>query len=243
MASSASGPYRDLQVVPQILRNVPLATFYLAADPALTVSLLPEGLSPAPNGRIVLNMWSHSDPRETTGFGGFGAMGIAYLAVEVAGEQGATTDGKTAFPARCWMQHWCNYEPARAYAAKTSGLTILPGQPNVTIAGDRLTGVLELGGRIVISASATVGSEPQGVQSGFSIYHAPRTGPDGAAQVARYVVPWVGDSYLAESPAVALSFDAQAPANALFGGQPPTVLGVTFRRMTLVPYLASVARQ
>jgi len=236
------GRYPDLHVIPQILRDVPLATFYLAADPSVA-SLLPDGLSLAPDGRIVLNMWSHSDARETTGFGGLGAMGIAYFAVEVAGEGGATTDGKTKFPARCWMQHWSNYAPARAYAAKASGLIILPGQPNVTIVGDRLTGSLELEGRKVISASATVGSERLGVQSGFSVYHAQRVGQDGSAEVARYDVPWVGDSYSAENPAVTLSFGVEDhPAYALFGGRAPTVLGVTFRRMTLVPYLASAAR-
>ena len=234
--------YHDLTIRPEILHDIPLATFYLRADPSVMKAALPEGLVPAPNGRLILNIWSQDDPNETTGFGGFGPMGIAYLAIEVAEKSGRTSDGKARFPARFWKRHWCNYEPARRYAAMASGLQILPGSPSATVEGSQLRGRLELDGEVVNEVSANLDLTSHQSTSGYSVYCASRENRAGELEIAEFEIPWVGKSFSASDGKVVMSPVQANPAITLLGGSQPEVLSVGFRRMTLVPYLASAAR-
>jgi hypothetical protein len=186
----------------------------------------------------VLNMWSHEDPNEITGFGGFGPMGVSYLAVEVAGREGASADGTVRFPGRFWLSHWSSFGQARDYAGAASGLRIRPGITTVRITDDKFTAELVVDGRRTIVASAQIGRALLRTMSGHSIYYAERAATDGGTEVAQFEIPWVADAFDAKSPAVEFAFDEETPEWRLVGEQRPTVLGVAFRRITLVPYLA-----
>lgn len=230
--------YPDRPVRPELVRNARLLTVFLEADPAVAGALLPKGLTPLPDGRIVLNMWSHDDPNEITGFGGFGPMSVSYLAVEVAGREGASADGAIRFPGRFWVHHWSSFDRARDYAAAASGLRIRPGETAVRIDNNQFMAELVVDGRRQIMASAQIGEELLGTMSGHSIYYAERIAADGSSEVAQFEIPWVSDAFEAKSAVVEFSFGDGSPEWRLVGHSQPTVLGVMYRRITLVPYLA-----
>jgi hypothetical protein len=230
--------YPDSPVRPELVRNAQLLTVFLEVDQAVVRALLPEGLAPRPDSRIILNMWSHQSSDEITGFGGFGPMSVSYLAVEVAGQEGSSADGSVRFPGRLWVHHWCSFDRVRDYASAASGLRICPGMTNVQIKGGRFFAQLTVGGRVAITASAQIGNERLRTMSGHSIYYAERLSANGRAEVAQFEVPWVSDVFNAELGAAEFSFEEGAPEWQLIGHRHPTVLGVAYRRITLVPYLA-----
>jgi hypothetical protein len=231
-------PYPDLPIPPQLVRNAQLLTVFLEADPTLVGAMLPNALSLRSDSRIVLNMWSHSDPNETTGFGGFGPMSVSYLAVEVAGEEGSSSDGLTPFPGRYWLHHWSSFGPARDYAHATSGLDIMPGKTLARVEDDRFAAQLSIDGRPVISASARIGREKLRTVSGHSVYYAQRIAAAGGFEVAKFVIPWVADAFEAHSADVEFSFPNDKLSASLFRNRRPVVGGVNFRSITLAPYLA-----
>jgi hypothetical protein len=229
--------YASLPVRPQLIRDAQLLTFFLEPDPHIVAALVPFPLAPLHDGRMILNMWSHSDPTGTTGFGGIGPMSVSYLAVEVAGEEGATADESMRFPGRLWLHHWSSLEQARNYAAAASGLDIMPGKTTIRTEGDRMLAELSIAGRKVISAAARVGHEKRRTVTGNSIYYAQRAAGEGGMEVAQFDIPWISDVFDANMPDVKFSFpDGAAPA-LLSVPQLPRVLGVTLRTITLVPYL------
>jgi len=230
--------YPDRPIRPELIRNANLLTVFLEADPAAVGARLPSGLSPRPDGRVVLNVWSHDDPNQMTGFGGLGPMSVCYLAVEVAGQDGASADGSVHFPGRFWVHHWSSSDRARAYALAASGLLISPGETTVEIVDDRFIARLVVDGRTQIAASARIGRQMLGTMSGYSIYYAERDNGEGGAEVAQFEVPWVSDAFDAESASVEFLFEDGAAPWRLVGNRQPTVLGVSYRRITLVPYLA-----
>jgi len=233
--------YADLPLPPQVVRNAPLLTIFLEVDPAIVSGLLPRSLALRPDSRLVLNMWSHSDPNENSGFGSFGKMSVSYLAVEVAGEEGSSADGSTRFPGRYWLYHWSDFGSVRDYARAASGLEIMPGETFVRIDSARLSAGLSIDGTPAITASARVGREKQRTISGRSVYYAQRARSGGGVEVARFEIPWVSDAFDASAAEVEFSFPRNTPPAALFGNHGPLVVGVNFRSITLVPYLAQRA--
>jgi hypothetical protein len=200
-------------------------------------ALIPGPLAPLRDGRVILNMWSHSDATGTTGFGGIGPMSVSYLAIEVAGEEGAIADGSTRFPGRLWLHHWSSLEQARNYAAAASGLDIKRGETTIRTEGDRMLAELSIAGRRVISASARVGHEKRRTVTGNSIYYAQRAAVEGGMEVAQFDIPWISDVFDADTPDVEFSFSEDTTPLLLSDPQHPRVLGVTLRTITLVPYL------
>ncbi|MGN6584816.1 MAG: hypothetical protein ACTHJV_14045 [Rhizobiaceae bacterium] len=245
MTSHSSKPsaYSCLTVAPQIIHDAPLLTIVLSSKPERLHARIPSPLRPHPDGRLILNMWALSDPRQTTGFGAPGPVGVSYLAAEVAGPEGASNDGAVRFPGRVWLEHWSSSEAARAYARAASGLEINAGETEHRVEGDRLTACLRLDGRIVIEARARVGTQKLGLRAGHSVYYGERTAGDGGREVARFDVPWVAEGFPADDPEVAFDFEPNAGATELVDNGAQTVIAVSFRRMTLVPYLASCENQ
>lgn len=233
--------YSDLAVKPQLVRNVPLLTFFLSADPRALARVVPAGLSMHRSARIVLNMWFLPDAQELTGFGSPGPLGITYLAAEVAGEESESADRTMRFPARFWLEHWSSSPAAREYARSASGLEIADGDTRLGFRGDLVETSLHLGERTVITARARVGRDRLNTSSGHSIYYAERASPVGGREIARFDVPWVSDAYGAEDPVVECDFAHNEPALGFIANGRQVVTAVTFRRITLVPYLASGA--
>jgi hypothetical protein len=231
--------YPEMAVRPQIIRNAPLLTFFLSADAAVLGQYIPRPLTRHPSGRIILNMWFLPNPEDTTGFGEPGPVGVTYLATEIAGEEGASADHATHFPGRLWLEHWSSSVAVRRYAHQASGLEIVAGDTSLDFDDGVVTAKLRLGDRAVVTARARVGRGRLRTTSGHSIYYAEREADAGRREVARFAVPWISDLYDADEPAVDFAFaeDASALRFVKNGGQP--VIGVTFRRITLVPYLSS----
>jgi hypothetical protein len=188
-------------------------------------------------------MWALSDPRQTTGFGAPGPVGVSYLAAEVAGPEGASNDGAVTFPGRVWLEHWNSSETVRAYARAASGLEIDAGETELRVEGDRLTARLRLDGRIVIEARARVGTQKLGLRAGHSVYYGERPAGDGGREAARFDVPWVAEGFPADKPEVVFDFGPGTSAADLVDNGAQAVIAVSFRRMTLVPYLASCENQ
>jgi hypothetical protein len=229
--------FADLPIAPQIVRNVPLLTFFLPASSGIGAEI-PEPLSPHRQARLILNMWFLSDAQQMTGFGAPGPMGVAYLAAEVAGEEGGSADGTNHFPARFWLRHWSSSPAARAYADQASGLLIEPGDVVASTIDGVMNIELKLQGRSVVKASARIGDRSIGTASGHSIYYAERDGTDGR-EVARFQVPWVSDAYTAQDPSVKFSFPDDPASPSYVSNGPQAIAAVSFRRITLVPYLSS----
>jgi hypothetical protein len=229
--------YPTLPIRPQLIRNAPLISFFLKGDPDKIRPLIPSPLSAHPSGRIVLNMWSQTDPNQTTGFGGLGAMNVTYLAAEVTGEEGTSADGSVRFPGRYWLQHWSNYAPAREYGRVVSGLDIMAGETEFVWDGPRLRARFSLDGRLAISAQVRAPDVSDRTVSGHSIYYAQRNCPAGGAEVAQFVVPWISDVLAADDAKVEFAFPDASPVLSLLNNGLQTVEAVTLRRITLLPYL------
>ena len=103
---------------------------------------------------------------------------------------------------------------------------------------DVVEAALLLGGHPVVRARVRVGGKKLRTTSGYSIYYAQREAVEGGFQVARFEVPWISDAYEALDPHVELSFSSQASALSVVSNGCPEIKSVSFRRMTLVPYLA-----
>jgi hypothetical protein len=230
--------YPDVAVRPQIVRNAPLLTFVLSGDSSALRRGVPLPLSPHPAARIILNMWFLPDPEDTTGFGEPGPMGITYLAAEVGGEEGASADGATRFPGRLWLEHWSSSAALRGYAHRASGLEIRPGQIDLELRNDVATATLRLADRPVVTAHAHLGRSRQGTIAGHSIYYAERDAASGGRELARFEVPWISDAYAADDPIVDFAFPEQEAALRFVTNGRQSVAPVSFRRITLVPYLA-----
>jgi hypothetical protein len=230
--------FADLPVRPQIIRNAPLLTFFLKGDVDRLRTRLPPPLRPHERARLVLNMWFLAEPYESTGFGSPGPLGVTYLAAEVSGEEGASADGSARFPGRFWLEHWNSSSKARQYAYEASGLHMRPGHTLMTREHDVLSTQLRLGRKMAIAAHARIGSNRIGTSSGYSIYYAERKAPSGGREVARLDVPWIADAYSASDAAVEFSFSNDDPSLTFVANGPQSIEAVSFRRMTLVPYLA-----
>lgn len=241
--SSERPAYGCLTVAPQIIHDAPLLTIVLSSKSERLRARIPDPLRPHPDGRLILNMWALSDPRQTTGFGAPGPVGVSYLAAEVAGPEGASNDGAVRFPGRVWLEHWSSSEAARAYARAASGLEINAGETEFHIEDNRLTARLRLDGRMVIEARARIGTQELGLRAGHSVYYGERAGGDGGRQVARFDVPWIAEGFSADNPEVVFDFEPGTGAADLVDNGAQAVIAVSFRRMTLVPYLASCENQ
>jgi hypothetical protein len=86
--SSARPACGFLTVVPQIIHDAPLLTVVLPSKSERLRARILDPLRPHPDGRLILNMWALSDPRQTTGFGAPGPIGVSYLAAEATGSEG-----------------------------------------------------------------------------------------------------------------------------------------------------------
>jgi len=204
--SSERPAYGCLTVAPQIIHDASLLTIVLPSKSERLRARIPDPLRPHPDGRLILNMWALSDPRQTTGFGAPGPIGVSYLAAKVAGPERASNHGAVKFPGRVWLEHWNSSKAARAYAHAASGLEINAGETELQIEGDRLNARLRLDGRIVIEARARVGTQKLGLRAGHSVYYGECAAGDGGREVARFDAPWVAEGFPADDPEVVFDF-------------------------------------
>ena len=89
-----------------------------------------------------------------------------------------------------------------------------------------------------MTAKARIGHDLLTTISGHSIYYAERDAESGGREVARFEVPWISDAYAADDPTVDFDFPPNEAALRFVTNGPQSVTAVSFRRITLVPYLA-----
>ena len=238
MTSKVESSYFDRPIRPEIVRDAPLLTLFLSGDAERLRRRIPGGLTLHAGTRLILNTWFLPNPDQMTGFGAPGPMGVTYLAAETGGEEGATSDGSLHFPGRVWLEHRSSSAASRRYALEASGLKIREGETSSRLEGDFLRASLHVDDRPVVAVSARIGLGKQATASGHSIYYAERDAAGGGRELARYEVPWISDAYSAQDAVVDFTFPDEDPALSFVSNGPQVVEAVSFRRITLVPYLA-----
>ncbi|KZX53163.1 hypothetical protein A3711_15825 [Erythrobacter sp. HI00D59] len=221
---------------PQLVRNAPMVIVGIRADRANLERALPEGLRPHPDNLVLLNLWESPEAMENTGFGSSGGMDIGYLAIEVEGHDGRSTDGSARWPGRYFYQHWSGFPAARDYAKAVSGLDIDPGRTRLSCRDDLLLASLDLNGRQVVALKARASLDATGIGSGHSNYFARRLGEAGE-EILQLSIPWVGDVLPIEDTEVRFDFPDGHPALEVLANGPAEIAKASFRRLTFVPYL------
>jgi hypothetical protein len=233
--SASTQPY--LGVRPQIIRNAPMLIVSFKGDPKTVREHLPSGLEPHPDGRLLLNLWAHTDPDQNSGFGGYGPMTVGYIAIEVAGHDGSSARGDQRWPARYFAFHWLGSELARSYAREASGLETDFALTTWEKDSDKVVATLIIRGEPAATIRATVGDRILRTGSGHSNYFAVRNSEDGGRDLIKLSIPSVGDVYDAKADAVRFSFPRGAPALTLVANGPVEPLSVSYRSLSFVPYL------
>lgn len=223
----------------QIVRNAPLLTFFLPVERTLVARWLPSTLKLHSKARLVLNMWSIDSASESTGFGTPGPLGVSYLAVEVAGDEGMSLDGAFRFPGRLWLRHWSSHDADRAYAKQIGDLDVRPGDTKVRIDGDRVEATLNLDGALAVRASARLCDTGSAPRSGYSVYYGMAATPP--HKVTRFDIPWISEGRPLEHPSVEFFFGTNEIAAPVVEDGQQAVSEAFFRRMTLVPYAREVS--
>lgn len=223
----------------QVVRDAPLVTIVFRSGRIALQRLLPASLDPHADGRVIFNMWSHEGASCTTGFGAPAPMSVAYFAVEVNGDQGISTDGRARFPGRCWTHHWCSLPAARRYAWEFSGLQLLDGCTSTAWNGSILDAVFLIDGVWQIRASLHVRLDEHTTASGRSIYYSERHPANHPAEVAQFDIPWVADRFNVTNYQVEINEAGNSPWRVLFDDTQPVVESVSYREITLVPYVTS----
>ncbi len=107
----------DVLPAPQLVTNAWMYIVGFEADPQVLKAMLPEGLEPHPNNRVVLNMYTVPDGTETSGFG---AYTLTYVTIEVDGHDSYTKDAPAGFPGR-YFTYYFNSSPVMRKFAKAAG--------------------------------------------------------------------------------------------------------------------------
>ena len=93
---------------PQLVTNAWMLIVGYEADPEAIKAVLPQGLEPHPNNRVVLNMYTVPQADQTSGLG---AYTLTYVTVEVAGQDSYTMGQPTGFPGRYFAYYFKTAPP------------------------------------------------------------------------------------------------------------------------------------
>lgn len=191
---------------PQLVTNAWMYIVGYEADPEVLKAMLPEGLKPHPNNRVVLNMYTVPDGSETSGFGGYT---LTYVTIEVEGHDSYTKDAPVGFPGR-YFTYYFNSSPVMRKFAKAAGIPATAGLTATTVKDGKLTANLEVDGKPFIVSTADVGTEFQGVVGGHLNYFGLLETGD-SNQVVKYPIPWIGYPVVTENPKVTFEMPKDNP--------------------------------
>lgn len=182
----------EVPPAPQLVTDAWMLIVGYEADPKAIKEVLPKGLEPHPNNRVVLNMYTVPDPKQTSGFG---AYTLTYVTVEVKGQDSYTFGEPTGYPGRYFVNYFNSSEVMREFT-KRVGIPAEPGMTTINVDNEgNLKAVLEVNGTPFIEATAKVGKDFTGVVGGHLNYFGLlKTTKDGETlyQVMKYPIPWVG---------------------------------------------------
>lgn len=191
---------------PQLVTNAWMLIVGYEADPEAIKAVLPEGLEPHPNNRVVLNLYTVPEADQTSGFG---AYTLTYVTVEVAGQDSYTMGQPTGFPGR-YFAYYYNSSPVMRKFTKAAGIPAEPGFTTTTVKDGKLTAELKVDGNKFIEATADVGSDFVGVLGGHLNYFGLLKAP-GMQEVVKYPIPWVGHPVSTENATVTFTMPEDHP--------------------------------
>lgn len=189
--------------VPQLMKDAPMTIVSYKADRDALRQILPPGLDPHPEGRVVLNMWDQNVPGSSSGFGSPGSVSVTYLAIEVEGHDSWTADGTISAPGRYFAGQWISDADGggfRAYARQEAGVGAHTGETIYARDGEVLTAKLNIEDRECITLSASIGEDKLGTVGGHLNYFCDRNamGEAGKREIAHIAVPFVFELFPAE---------------------------------------------
>ncbi|HEY0688681.1 MAG TPA: acetoacetate decarboxylase family protein [Kribbella sp.] len=229
---------------PQLIRGARMLIVGYQADPEALADVLPPGLSPHPNNLVQMNMYEVSAEQTS----GFGAFSLTYLTVEVEGHDSLAAEGTMPIPGRFFAYYWNSSPRVLAYAREAAGIPAMHGIRRGQIVGGTLTSTLQVDGRDVITARASVTDKPAGTLGGHLNYYTHRQIPrpeGGQAAISELIelpLPFVLDIYEATVDDIAFEFPEGHPAARLAPVTPLSVPSVLWADVTFTYSMGRVIR-
>jgi hypothetical protein len=210
---------------------------YRPADPDVVRQILPEKLTPHPDGIVLLNLWTVEDPGLSSGLGTYGRLSCGYLAPEVQGYDTQTSDGSATGHGRYFAHHWLESDGMRAFARASCGNVADVGrveqhepEPGVLVAE------LFVDDEVVIRTTSRVGNEKLASVGGHLNYFTTLGESPGDGDLARVSVPYVADVMEAHVESIEWLFDEDHPAAALAPRVEGAVDSVLYGNISWVPF-------
>lgn len=210
---------------------------YRPADPDVVRRILPDKLTPHPDGIVLLNLWTAEDPGRSSGLGTYGRLSCGYLAPEVLGYDTQSSDGSATGHGRYFAHHWLESGGMRAFAQASCGNVADVGrveqhepEPGVLVAE------LLLNDQVVIRTTSRVGSERLASVGGHLNYFTSVGESPADDAVARISVPFVADVMEAQVESIEWHFGEDHPAAALAPRDGEAVDSVLYGNISWVPF-------
>lgn len=181
-ATGAKTP--DPLPAPQLVTNAWMFIAAYKADPKALRQLLPDGLEPHPDGRVVINMYTVPKSGQTSGFGSYS---LTYLTIELKGRDSYVMDRKNGYPGRYFVHYFNSSEKMRKFA-KRAGIPAEEGKTTARTRKGKLRASLRAGGKTLIKAEAkVVGKKLANLEGGHLNYFGMKSG-----RVVKYPIPYIG---------------------------------------------------
>jgi len=192
LSSDAFAMSGDDLPAPQLVTNAWMFIAAYKANPKALKELLPSGLKPHPEGRVVINMYTVPKADQTSGFGSYT---LTYLTVELEGHDSYTMNSEIKYPGRYFVYYF-NSSPAMRDFVKKVGIPAEKGKTITKVSkGGKLKAKLMVGGKPFIVAKVDVGKKleptPGGHLNYFGLIPA-QQGNHNKNQVVKYPIPFVG---------------------------------------------------
>jgi len=197
---------------PQLVTNAWMFMAAFKADPDVLKSMLPEGLEMHPENRVVLNMYTVPDTKETSGLGDYT---LTYLAIELKDQNSYVLGSTDGYPGRYFIYYFNSSPKMRDFTSK-AGIPARKGHTTTVVKDGKLTATLTVDGKTMIQSTADVGDELANFGGGHLNYFGLKNiEKDGRKinQVMKYPIPWNGGSVKTENTKIFFKAPKGHPLN------------------------------
>lgn len=197
---------------PQLVTNAWMFMAAFKADPDVLKSMLPKGLEMHPDNRVVINMYTVPDAKETSGLG---AYTLTYLAIELKDQDSYVMGSSEGYPGRYFIFYFNSSSKMRDFTSK-AGIPAQEGHTTTVVKDGKLTATLTVKGKTLIQSTADVGDELGNFGGGHLNYFGQKqVEKDGKkiSQVMKYPIPWNGGSVKTENAKIVFKAPKGHPLN------------------------------